>query len=360
MLTKQDFDRLLEYEGRPAASLYMPRHLGSRDVRQDPARLRNLLKQAETKLAETGVRPEQSEALLKPAYRLAIDGAFWRQQSHGLALFLGDSGMTTISLPFEPTEQVIAGERFHLFPLLVCLTGDRPFLVLTVSARKARLYWASRDHIRPEPLELPKGVDAIAERTDYEATRGSRPTTHATGAMPTDTTGNPPEDNRKVELIEYLRQVSRLVDDHVRREKLPIVLVALPEIQGHFRALGHHPELLFVGVPENPDALDEGRLHARALETIQPILADRKQETLQRFDDMRGGKRVSVEVNEIAEAARSGRVDTLFLSEECEQQVEPAILDTAIDWSLRNGAQAHILQQALMPDRAPAAAIFRY
>jgi hypothetical protein len=96
------------------------------------------------------------------------------------------------------------------------------------------------------------------------------------------------------------------------------------------------------------------------LETIQPILADRKQETLQRFDDMRGGKRVSVEVNEIAEAARSGRVDTLFLSEECEQQVEPAILDTAIDWSLRNGAQAHILQQALMPDRAPAAAIFRY
>jgi hypothetical protein len=48
------------------------------------------------------------------------------------------------------------------------------------------------------------------------------------------------------------------------------------------------------------------------------------------------------------------------LSGECEQQVEPEILDTAIDWSLRNGAGAHILQQALMPERAPAAAIFRY
>lgn len=360
MLTRQDFDRLLEYEGRPAVSLYMPRHLGSRDVRQDPARLRNLIKQAEAKLAEIGVRPEQSETLLAPGYGLAKDEAFWREQSHGLALFLGNNGMRRFSLPFEPPEQVVAGTRFHLFPLLVCINSDRPFLILTISARRACLYRASRDRIVPESIKLPQGTEAIAERTDYQATRSSRPAAHFTGAMRTDNTGNPPEDNRKVELIEYLRDVSRLVDDYARRERMPIVLVALPEIQGHFRALGHHPELLYAGVSENPDALDERRLHARALETIQPLLAGQDQEALKRFGDMRGGQRVSTEVKEIAAAARTGRVDTLLLSEECEQQVEPEILDTAIDWSLRNGANAHILQQALMPERAPAAAIFRY
>jgi hypothetical protein len=360
MLTKQDFGRLLEYEGRPAVSLYMPRHMGSRDIRQNPARLRNLLKAAEAKLAEAGIRPEESEAILAPGYRLATDEAFWREQSHGLALFLGDKDMSAFNLPFEPTEQVIAGERFHLFPLLVCINGDRPFLILTLSARKARLYRASRDRIVPEPITLPQGIEAVAERTEYQATRGSRPAAHFTGAMRTDNTGNPPEDNRKVELIEYLRDVSRSVDDRARRERLPIVLVALPEIQGHFRALGHHPELLFAGVSENPDALDERRLHSRALETIQPLFADQTRETLKRFGDMRGGKRISTEATEIAEAARGGRVDTLLLSEECEQQVEPDVLDAAIDWSLRSGADAHILPQALMPERVPAAAIYRY
>ena len=360
MLTKQDFDRLLEYEGRLAASLYMPRHLGGRDARQDPARLRNLLKTAEAKLAENGVRPERSEALLAPGYSLVTNEVFWREQSHGLALFLGENGMSAFNLPFEPMEQAVAGERFHLFPLLICLNGDRPFLILTVSARKARLYWASRDRIVPEPVKLPQGIEAVAERTEYEATRGSRPAAHFTGAMRTDNTGNPPEDNRKVELIEYLREVSRLVDNYARRERLPIVFVALPEVQGHFRALGHHPALLYAGVSENPDALDEARLHARALETIQPLLMEQERQALNRFNDMRGGNRVSVEVTEIANAARAGRVDTLLLSEECEQQVDLAILDTAVDWSLRNGADAHILQQALMPEKAPAAAIFRY
>jgi len=268
--------------------------------------------------------------------------------------------MSRFNLPFKPPEQVVASQRFHLFPLLVCINGDRPFLILTLSARKARVYRASRDRVDPEPIKLPQGVEEVAQRTEYQATRGSRPAAHFTGAMRTDNTGNPPEDNRKVELIEYLRDVSRLVDDHARRERLPIVLVALPEIQGHFRALGHHPELLYAGVSENPDALDERRLHARALQTIQPLLAAQEREALKRFDDMRGGHRVSTEVKEIAEAARTGRVDTLLLSEECEQQVKSEILDTAIDWSLRNGAGAYILQQALMPERAPAAAIFRY
>ncbi len=360
MLTRQDFDRLLDYEGRPAVSLYMPRHLGSRDIRQDPARLRNLLKAAETKLAETGVRPVQSESLLAPGRALVTDEAFWREQSHGLALFLSENGMTMFNLPFEPTEQVIAGKRFHLFPLLAYLKGDRPFLILAVSARKAQLFRASRERIVPEVIQLPKGIESIAEQTDYEATRGLRPAAHFTGAMRADNTGNPPEDNRKVELIEYLREISRLVDDQARCERLPIVLVALPEIQGHFRALGHHRELLYTGLSENPDALDERRLHARALETIRPLFASAEREAVERFNDMRGGNRVSTEVAEIAEAACAGRVDTLLLSEECEPQVQSDVLDAAIDWSLRNGADAYILQQTAMPERAPAAAIFRY
>jgi hypothetical protein len=341
MLTKAEIEGLIRRSGGPSASIYMPRHVGGREVRQDPARLKNLVVAAEGKLAEIGVRPEAAAPLLAPARALVEDDAFWREQAHGLALFLSQDGMRSFHLPFEPAEHVCAGERFHVFPLLRATSGDHPFLVLTISARRACLYDASRDHILPASVPLPGGVQSVISRTDYDG-EGS------------------PEDYSKAEFIQYIREVSKAVEDYARRARLPIILVALPESQGHFRALGNHPELLYVGVSENPDAMSLQHLHARALDAAAPVFAAADQKILDRFNTMAGGTRVSTEVADIAEAARIGRVEALILSEDCEAQVEEKLLDDAIACALATGAQAHILPQIAMPERTPAAAIFRY
>src|SRR5437764_6018575 len=232
----------------------MPRHIGSRDTRQDPARLKNLLNIAENRLAETGVRPADAKRLLAPARALIADEAFWREQSHGLAVFVSQGGMRAFNLPLEPGEHVCAGERFHLFPLLSMFESDRRLVILTISRDSARLYSASRETMVPADVNLPKGVQSVAARTDYDGE-------------------NTPEDYRKAEGIQYLREVSKAVQDYARRERLPIVLIALPENQGHFRALGNHPDLLWFGIDENPDAMSERDLHARALDALQPLLA---------------------------------------------------------------------------------------
>jgi release factor family 3 len=341
VITRADFDRLLRQDGGPRVSIYMPRHIGSRDTRQDPARLKNLLNTAENRLAETGVRPDEAERLLAPARALIADEAFWREQSHGLALFAGRDGVQAFNLPIEPGEHVCAGERFHLFPLLSMLEGDRQFLILTISRDNARLYGASRETIVPTDAQLPKGVQSVAARTDYDGE-------------------NTPEDYRRVEVIQYLREVSKAVEDHARRERLPIVLIALAENQGHFRALGNHPDLLWFGIAENPDAMSERDLHARALDALQPLLAQADKQLVERFGSMTGGNRISTEIDEIVDAARSGRIDTLILSDACEGQLDDALLDTALTFSLRNGGQARIVPQFMMPAQAPAAAIFRY
>jgi hypothetical protein len=341
VIRRAEFDRLLQQEEGPKLSIYMPRHIGSRDTRQDPARLKNLLNAAESKLAEIAVRPNYAERLLAPARALIADEGFWRAQSHGLALFVSDDGMRTFNLPVEPAEHVCAGERFHLFPLLSRLDGDRRFLVLTVSRDRARLYIASRDTILPTEISLPKGVQSVMDRTDYDGE-------------------NTPEDYRKAEIVQYLREVSKAVEDYARRERLPIVLIALPENQGHFRALGNHPDLLYSGISENPDAMTEAQLHARALDVIQPLLTDADKRLVERFGSMTGGNRISTEIDAIANAARDGRVDTLILSDACEAQLDDTLLDTALTCALRNGAQAHVVPQFMMPAQAPAAAILRY
>jgi hypothetical protein len=341
VITKPDLDKLLELDGGPKVSIYMPRHIGSRDTRQDPARLRNLINAAENKLAEFGARPNEAELLLASAGALTGDEGFWREQSRGLAVFISREGMRAFNLPFEPAEHVCAGDAFHLFPLLPVLQGDRRFLLLTVSRNCARLYTATGDVLISAPVQLPAGVQSVAARTDYDGE-------------------NTPEDYRKAEIVQYLREISRAVEDYARRERLPIVLIALPENHGHFRALGNHPDILYIGVPENPDALDERQLHARALNAIQPLVAQSERKLVERFGSMTGGNRISTEIDEIAQAAQNGRVDTLILSEACETQLDEKLLDTAVTFSLRNGGQAHVLPNFMMPGQAPAAAIFRY
>lgn len=340
MITRAEFDRLLRQDGGPKVTVYMPRHLGSRDVRQDPARLKNLLNTAESKLAECGVRPEDADPLLAPARALVSDEAFWRAQSHGLALFISGDDVQAFTLPIEPGEHVCAGERFHLFPLLSLLESER-FVVLTVSRNRAQLYTGSREALLPAEVALPAGVQSVVDRTDYDGE-------------------NSPEDYRKVEIVQYLREVSSAVEDYARRERLPIVLVALPENQGQFRALGNHADLLYFGIDENPDAMTQQQLHARALSVMQPLLADANKRLLERFGSMTGGGRVSTEIGEIVDAAEKGRVDTIILSDACEAQLDDGALDTVLACSLQNGGQARVVPQFMMPAQAPAAAIFRY
>jgi hypothetical protein len=341
VITRADFNRLLEQDGGLKVSLYMPRHIGSRDTRQDPARLKILLNCAESKLADIGVKPNGSDRLLAPARALVSNEGFWREQARGLAVFVSSEGMQLFNMPVEPEEHVCAGERFHLFPLLSTVEGDRRFLILTMSRDRACLYYATRESIVPTKVELPKGVQSVAARTDYDGE-------------------NTPEDYRKAEITQYFREISKAVESYAQRERLPIMLIALPENQGHFRALGSHPDLLYLGINENPDAMSEQQLLARALDALQPLQANLDKQLLDRFGSMTGGNRISTEIDEIADAARNGRVDTLILSDTCQAQIDDVLLDTALSLSLRNGGHAHILPQNMMPSQAPAAAIFRY
>ena len=68
------------------------------------------------------------------------DCSFWQHQDRGLALFLDGNGLRSFQVPLPLTEQVVAGPRFHLKPLLPLLAADWTFRVLTVTAGQPVLY----------------------------------------------------------------------------------------------------------------------------------------------------------------------------------------------------------------------------
>ena len=88
VLTTSDLRNLASIQAEHCITIYMPTNVTGRDAEQDPARLRDLLQQAEGKLVNRGMRAPEARTLLEPARSLITDSLFWRERSQGVAVFI--------------------------------------------------------------------------------------------------------------------------------------------------------------------------------------------------------------------------------------------------------------------------------
>ncbi|WP_119458739.1 hypothetical protein [Rhodospirillaceae bacterium SYSU D60014] len=386
MLTKDDLGRLMTADATPAVSIFLPTHIAGREVRQDPIRLKDLLGEAARQLTETGLRGPEADQILAPALELVEDYTFWRHQDRGLALFLAPGIFHRYRVPIDLPELVVVAKRFHVKPLLTLLAADGLFFVLAVTAGKVRLFEASRFGMAEcDDVDLPDSVAAISGETDYQnmlhASPVARPRTAAPVGIPkTHNFGEDPEEQRKAQLVEFIRRVSRGVEDYLDDTQASLVLAAEPEIEGHFRKIYKPKHLLPKGVEINPDALDMDDLHRRAYALVRPEFTKAREEAVGQFQTLcgNGDSRAETRVDEIVKAARFGRVDTLFVAadarcwgrfDETANQValqdsatadNEDLLDYAAVQTLVQGGQVNVMDKGDLPRGDLAAAILRY
>ncbi len=87
VLSREELRTLIESPQQVKVSIYMPTHRTG-DIEQDPIRLKNLLRDAESQLISKEMHIPDAGELLKPAQKLLSDSYFWQHQGDGLAIFL--------------------------------------------------------------------------------------------------------------------------------------------------------------------------------------------------------------------------------------------------------------------------------
>ncbi|MBA4321786.1 MAG: hypothetical protein C0408_03105, partial [Odoribacter sp.] len=117
-LSKDELKTLMNKQKAPCISLFMPTYRTGAELQQNQIRLRNLLREAEEKLLDSGLRAAEVKALLEPASGLLGNVIFWRQQSDGLAVFLSADTFSYYCLPVNFDELIVVADRFHVRPLL--------------------------------------------------------------------------------------------------------------------------------------------------------------------------------------------------------------------------------------------------
>jgi hypothetical protein len=381
MFSRTDLEELVMMEVQPAISIFLQTHVAGREVRQDPIRLKNLLSAAAERLRASRRLPEIN-GLLSPAQKLVEDGAFWRNQHHeqqGLAIFLAPGFERIFQLPIAVSEEVLLGSHFHIKPLLPMLEDAGAFWLLTISASHTRLYQGSRwNFTETTGLDLPQGVAKIAGMTEYQENYYASPVGRHGGLAKAQSFGDDPDQIRKEELLEYLHRIVPVVEPLVKRNPVPVILAAHPEIQGHFREMAGWKEIHPDGLSENPDVLGSEALHRQAYALIEQKQIAAREAALERLNARLSIGKATTRPEEIVKAARYARVDTLFLNgdqhlwgvfDEAEDRVvahgsaaegDVDLLDYAALMTLRHGGSAIVIDRAALPPPGLSAAILRY
>jgi hypothetical protein len=388
LLSREELKTLVEKPQKHCVSIYLPTHTAGPEIQQDPIRFKNLMRQAEEHLVESGLRQADAVELLKPAQELDRDN-FWRHQDHGLAIFIADNFFHYYRLPLDFEELVVVGDRFHLKPLMPLLNNNGRFYILALSQNQLRLLQGTQHQIDeidlhklediPESLKEALRYDDTENQTQFTTTH-SGASAGAPGSDPGTIHGRGVDEDEENQILRFFSQVNRGLQELLHDENVPMVLAGVEYLHPIYQRANSYPHLMEEGISGNPEHMKPEELQKKAWGILEPYFHKAQTEAAERYREFSGNnqEQASQDLKEVVKAAYYHRVDSLFVAtgyqqwgkydpesdtvqlHEEEQNSDEDLLDFAAVHTLLNGGTVFATEPDQVPGNAPVAAIFRY
>jgi hypothetical protein len=377
--TQAELRSVLAESQTPAVSIFVPTYRAGQEVRQNPIRLKNLVKQEEEQLIKEGARPAEARTLLDPVAGLVDDPVFWRHPTDGLALFRSPDVFRAYQLPFQPSEFVAVSDRFYIKPLLPLLMNDARFYLLALSQKAVRLLECTRDAIEPVELPgVPQGIDeALPEEPAAQLQRYTLPMGGPKGTrIPGH--GGGMEDTDLANLRRYLQRVEDGLRERVKNERAPLILACLDYLAPLVREVSTYRFILDPIVEGNPDGLRDDELHHKAWPIADAHFQQARAKAAAEYHEGIAKGRAGHALEDVLTAAFQGRIATLFvplgvrrwgrfhfntLMLEQHAEEEPGddeLLDLAAAQTLRHDGTVYGVKPEDVPGGQLLAAVYRY
>ncbi len=379
-LSRDELKNLIKDQKGLCVSLFMPTRRGGAETQQNQIRLKNLLREAEEKLAAGGLRPQDAKSLLEKAQGLTGNPPFWRKQSDGFALFLSPQTFGFYRLPRTFEELVVVSNRFHLKPLLPLLGVEERFYILALSQNNLRLIEGTAQGAREIDLEtIPRNLEEALRYDEPKKQMRFHTGKSVGGQRSTMTAGHTETRNdAKENFFRYSRLIDKGLRAILREERVPLVLAGVDYLFPIYRESNTYPSLMAEGIPGNPEGMSMEQLHRQALAVVTPHFRKAENDALSLYRQSSGTGLTSNDIGQIVPAAYHGRVGVLFfvigyrewgtidpegniLQKGKEQKSKGEdLLDFAAVHTFLNGGTVFPLSPERMPDSTPLAAVFRY
>lgn len=368
MFTQSDLMQLVDRHDPPCVSLYMPTHAAGREQQQDEVRHKNLVQEAAEKLAEQSLSSSVRQSVLEKMESIPQDDRVWLHRSDGLAAFAAPDFFRCFTLPLAVPERTVVSQEFHISPLLPLLHANGRYFILALTKDAADLYEATRytlvDCALPEfaPLKVNGEEQPLQYHSHRAPSQGkgevSEAVYHGQGG---------PDDREKVDIKNFFqRQVEPEVHALVQGQRAPLVLACVDYLAPLYRDVNNYGHLLDAHVSGSPDQFSQQSLREQAWALVAPVLGAAEATAREKYGDLSDSDRTMTDPDEIGEAARQGRIETLFVPRPEANDIGASRADDPLAQQIDEAAKhtllagGEVLAVEDVPGGGPLAAVLRY
>lgn len=361
-MNRTDIQLLQAIRGYPALSILLPTHRTAPANRQDPIRVKNLVRQAQERLlAEFSQRDLAGLFARLDALVNTID---YRYTLDGLALFVNADIARSFMLPFPLKERVVVDETFATRDLVFALNRTPRYWVLALSEQPTRLFEGIRE-------------------TLIEVTGNGFPIIH-TGPGGQQAIPNKPDINRSAYRDEHHRLFFRQVDEAFKpfmvADPLPLAVVGVDRYLAFFREVSAYTSEIVTTMTGNHDKTTAHELGKLVWPLVEGSLAARRKGYLQELDAAVGAQKYVSTIGEVWRLGHEGRGALLLVEEDfhyparvdasgmhltpADDPSAPDVLDDAVDdlieTVLAHGGRVAFVDNGALTQHQRIALVLRY
>lgn len=282
-------------------SIYLRTNPATHDTTGERIELKNLVKEAITRLETNGADHRRVADLSDHLHDLVEDHDFWRHQARSLAIFATPESVRTFRVPNLLEPIVVVSDRFHLKPLLRTVTFPNAAYVLALAEGSVRLVEVFAD--LPAAEVKVEGLPKDAASATGRSTVNDRSPSGRLHAW----------EGQKVLLRQFARSVDRALRAHLAGSDIPLVLAAAQPLESIYRSINTYPHLAPATIEGSPGALSDGELAERARAVLDGIYREELAGLRSLFDTREGQGRATTDMDHAARAATFGAVAILLV-----------------------------------------------
>ncbi len=390
-LSREEIKTLVEQPKDNSVSIYMPVVAAGAEVRQNPIRFKNLIKEAHTRLIEAGVDETQVTQLLEKADELDRQD-FWREiGEQGLAIFISKNVFNYYIVPLEFEELVVVSDGFHVKPLLQILNNNGRFYVLGLSQNKVRMLVGTRYRCQEIDLtaleNVPTSLDEALQYDDSEKQLQMHSTGRGgsqnaqTGIFHGQGVGTDDAEH-KTNIMRFFKALAKGLEKNILHhdEQVPLILAGVDFLIPMYKEASSYQYVMEDAVTGNPETLSPQELHSQALPIVESYWNNSHKKVVDLYNELLGNNsgNASNSLEEIVPAAYYQKIDTLLVAKgehkwglfdkgsqkvhmhQQEETGDEDLLDLAAAHTLINGGSVYVVEPEKIPSNKTVAAIFRY
>ena len=361
-MNKNDLRTLQAIRGYPALSILLPTHRRDPENRQDPIRVKNLIRIATDRLLAEFPRRKVS-VLLGRLKSLAaqID---YRHTLDGLALFVNKDQAFKFQLPFRLKERVVVDETFATRDLVFALQRSQRYWVLVLSEQSTRLYEGCGEILVERYGDgFPMTCTGPGMDLPFPGGHGLCKSAYR-------------DDRHRL----FFRQVDSAFGRIATQNPLPLALVGIDRHLAFFDEVSANKNLLFTRLVGGHEKTATPQLARLVWPLVDSGLAKQRQEVLKELEAAISARQVASGIDEVWPLAKEGRGATLVVEEDFYYPAQldgsglhlelandpsaPGVLDDAVDELIEivisKGGQIFFVDQGTLAAHRRIAMILRY